>query len=201
MNRLPCDRGRGGRRACGRWTPSCAASPSCRRRWPCRRSSGPAGGQRHRLHRRHDTELAGYRGGREGPHGRAAWPTVCHSRNQENDKHPLAKYKLPMPWGLYVPATKKFMVSATIKPEDVAGRGTTGTVSARTPSLRPRTCTSSGAGSSSLILTVCWLPVRRRGIHDLGQHQVHGAGLPARQGRRAQRHLGGRVILERPQKL
>jgi len=43
--------------------------------------------------------------------------------NKEDDKHPLAKYKLPMPWGLYVPATKKFMVSATIKPEDVPGPG------------------------------------------------------------------------------
>ncbi|NLF18421.1 MAG: DUF4838 domain-containing protein [Lentisphaerae bacterium] len=43
--------------------------------------------------------------------------------NRGGDKHPLEKYLLPMPWGLYEQATKAFRVSATIKPEDVPGSG------------------------------------------------------------------------------
>ncbi|OGV73688.1 MAG: hypothetical protein A3K19_22520 [Lentisphaerae bacterium RIFOXYB12_FULL_65_16] len=41
----------------------------------------------------------------------------------ESDRHPLDKYKLPMPWGLYGQATKTFVSSADIKPEDVPGPG------------------------------------------------------------------------------
>ncbi|MBI3920727.1 MAG: hypothetical protein HY318_04850, partial [Armatimonadetes bacterium] len=39
------------------------------------------------------------------------------------EEHPLEKYKLPMPWGLYSPADKTFDGGATIKPEDVPGSG------------------------------------------------------------------------------
>jgi len=35
----------------------------------------------------------------------------------------LEKYKLPMPWGLYDPARKRGLGSATIKPADVPGPG------------------------------------------------------------------------------
>ena len=35
----------------------------------------------------------------------------------------MEKYKLPMPWGLYDPAEKRHLGSATIKPEDVPGPG------------------------------------------------------------------------------
>ncbi len=38
-------------------------------------------------------------------------------------KHPLKKYRLPMPWGLYQPATKKSLFSRAIQPEDVPGPG------------------------------------------------------------------------------
>ncbi|NOY83057.1 MAG: DUF4838 domain-containing protein [Kiritimatiellaeota bacterium] len=38
-------------------------------------------------------------------------------------KHTLKKYRLPMPWGLYRPSTKKFLFSRTIQPEDVPGPG------------------------------------------------------------------------------
>lgn len=43
--------------------------------------------------------------------------------NSADDRHPLEKYKLPMPWGLYVPKNKNFAVSQTIAPEDVPGPG------------------------------------------------------------------------------
>ena len=35
----------------------------------------------------------------------------------------IGRYKLPMPWGLYDPASSKGLGGATIKPEDVAGPG------------------------------------------------------------------------------
>ena len=35
----------------------------------------------------------------------------------------MKKYKLPMGWGAYAPAGKKFLGSATIRPEEVPGRG------------------------------------------------------------------------------
>ena len=41
----------------------------------------------------------------------------------EVPKQDMEKYKLPMPWGLYDPARKRFLGSATIKPEDVPGPG------------------------------------------------------------------------------
>ena len=37
--------------------------------------------------------------------------------------HPLDKYKLPMPWGLYAPATKAFVTSSSITAADVPGSG------------------------------------------------------------------------------
>ncbi len=43
--------------------------------------------------------------------------------NSASEKHPLEKYLLPMPWGLYTQNTKTFVASATIKPEDVPGPG------------------------------------------------------------------------------
>jgi hypothetical protein len=43
--------------------------------------------------------------------------------NSGGEKHALEKYKLPMPWGLYNPRTKKFVVSAMITPEDVPAPG------------------------------------------------------------------------------
>jgi len=41
----------------------------------------------------------------------------------DTDRHPLEKYKLPMPWGLYQPSTKKFIAGRRIRPEDVPGPG------------------------------------------------------------------------------
>lgn len=41
----------------------------------------------------------------------------------EGGEHSVAKYKLPMPWGLYAPATKTFVTSSRIVPEDVPGPG------------------------------------------------------------------------------
>ena len=35
----------------------------------------------------------------------------------------MAKYKLPMPWGLYAPATKTFVAGSRIVPGDVPGPG------------------------------------------------------------------------------
>lgn len=43
--------------------------------------------------------------------------------NSAGDKHPLEKYKLPMPWGLYTPATKTFVFSNKINLEDVPAPG------------------------------------------------------------------------------
>ena len=43
--------------------------------------------------------------------------------NSASEKHPLEKYRLPMPWGLYTPLTKAFNVSAKIGPDDVPGPG------------------------------------------------------------------------------
>ena len=39
------------------------------------------------------------------------------------DKHPVEKYKLPMPWGLYAPATTTFVTSSKIESSDVPGPG------------------------------------------------------------------------------
>ncbi len=41
----------------------------------------------------------------------------------DTDKHPLERYKLPMPWGLYDTKDRKGIASTTIKPEDVPGPG------------------------------------------------------------------------------
>ena len=41
----------------------------------------------------------------------------------ELSKADMKKYKLPMPWGLYDPAQKRNLGSATIRPEDVSGPG------------------------------------------------------------------------------
>ncbi|MCK5803688.1 MAG: DUF4838 domain-containing protein, partial [Lentisphaeria bacterium] len=43
--------------------------------------------------------------------------------NKAGEKHPLKKYKLPMPWGLYIPRDKKFYAKAAIKPEQVPSAG------------------------------------------------------------------------------
>ena len=43
--------------------------------------------------------------------------------NSAGEKQPLAKYKLPMPWGLYIPLDKNFYAKTDIKPEDVPGAG------------------------------------------------------------------------------
>lgn len=43
--------------------------------------------------------------------------------DRDADKHEVAKYRLPMPWGLYAPATKTSVTSAQIKPESVPGPG------------------------------------------------------------------------------
>ncbi len=43
--------------------------------------------------------------------------------NAAGSKHPLEKYTLPMPWGLYTPATKTFVFSNKIIPEDVPAPG------------------------------------------------------------------------------
>jgi len=43
--------------------------------------------------------------------------------NSGGEKHVLAKYKLPMPWGLYTPLTKTFNVSAKIEAKDVPAPG------------------------------------------------------------------------------
>ncbi|MBT7165346.1 MAG: DUF4838 domain-containing protein [Victivallales bacterium] len=43
--------------------------------------------------------------------------------NSGGKKHVLAKYKLPMPWGLYTPLTKTFNVSAKIEAKDVPAPG------------------------------------------------------------------------------
>jgi hypothetical protein len=37
--------------------------------------------------------------------------------------HRLEKYKLPMPWGLYQPSTKRSVTSSNIEPDDVPGPG------------------------------------------------------------------------------
>lgn len=41
----------------------------------------------------------------------------------DTDQHPVERYILPMPWGLYDQAERKGMGSAQIKPEDVPGPG------------------------------------------------------------------------------
>lgn len=50
--------------------------------------------------------------------GRLEFPTTI-----DTDRHPLEKYVLPMPWGLYDQANRKGMGSAQIRPEDVPGPG------------------------------------------------------------------------------
>ncbi len=41
----------------------------------------------------------------------------------DTDKHPVEKYVLPMPWGVYDTIARKGVISAQIKPEDVPGPG------------------------------------------------------------------------------
>ena len=43
--------------------------------------------------------------------------------NKQPKEHPLEKYRLPMPWGLYVPRTKTSLASGVIRAEDVPGPG------------------------------------------------------------------------------
>ena len=43
--------------------------------------------------------------------------------NTGGEKHALQKYKLPMPWGLYIPRDKKFYASASITSEQIPGAG------------------------------------------------------------------------------
>lgn len=49
---------------------------------------------------------------------RLEFPTGEHA-----DRHPLERYKLPMPWGLYDQVNKRGMGSGSIRPDDVPGPG------------------------------------------------------------------------------